>query len=537
MHTSKSNPNNMVSRRFLAIISGAMAAASLLTTLLLFCPSNFATRPAETQISSARLLAAVFPIAGLAASLVGLAWSALRPRSAHAFSQYLRECARGAPLLPALAAVVLGGSIFVLCIPAYLLGQAAGYFAELRPLLAWAGSLGLIAILAVHDSQRRRLHERFHQAVSSNAGLLKRAAVILAVFIVAWGVVAATRIGIAGREDYWYEAGVPILPLQVFLAIVMAVAFKKAEARLPAKGGPLTEAILFIGIWLITAAFWAAQPAPATYFNSEPRPPTRETYPFSDAAGYDLRAQFALIGQGLSDGRTDDNPLYPAFLVLAHLIGGQSYQTVMAIQAAVLGVLPAIIYLLARELGGRATAIGAAALAAFRGSSAIAAASVLNLASPKQMLTDIPAAVAVGLILLVSIRWMRGKGDRMTLALWMGATIALGFLVRQTVVIMVGLIPIAIWGIKTAGSQRLHLAAVVCGAFILALTPWGIRNATKGGNPISVYVAKFRFVSETRQQPPAATPSPARATPTAAASSAPLPAGDGNSKSRLRGSR
>ena len=92
---------------------------------------------------------------------------------------------------------------------------------------------------------------------------------------------------------------------------------------------------IFWGIWVLSALFWVITPAPNSYMNPSPLAPNHEVYPYSDAAGYDFQSQYALAGQGLNNGKATDNPMYPAFLVLVHLVSGQNYAANMAVQAAI----------------------------------------------------------------------------------------------------------------------------------------------------------------------------------------------------------
>ena len=192
--------------------------------------------------------------------------------------------------------------------------------------------------------------------------MLPDAAWILAGSVVVWMLVALTRMGISGHEDYWYEAGVPILPGQVWLAVLAGWGFSRAEARLRHAVGSRLDAVVFAAVWILGAALWATAPVTESYFNPRPKPPNRQMYPYSDAATYDLQSQSALLGYGLDNGGAVDNPMYPTFLVLVHRFAGQDYAASMAFQAAVLAVFPAVVYLLGTSILGRTAGVAAAML-------------------------------------------------------------------------------------------------------------------------------------------------------------------------------
>ena len=80
------------------------------------------------------------------------------------------------------------------------------------------------------------------------------------------------------------------------------------------------DALVFILIWVMAAVFWIKEPMPPSYFSPGPNPPTYQNYPNSDAMGYDLTAQDALIGQKYNNGKYVDKPFYAAFLTLLHAL-------------------------------------------------------------------------------------------------------------------------------------------------------------------------------------------------------------------------
>jgi hypothetical protein len=115
--------------------------------------------------------------------------------------------------------------------------------------------------------------------------------------------------------------------------------------------------------------------------------------------------------------------MYPAFLALVHLVSGQDIEANMAVQAAVLAVLPAMASLLGKQLHSRSLGIAAACLVAFQGGNSIAASAVINSASPKQMLTDFPAAIGTALVMLTAVRILRRRDDSVGDAIWHGTSL------------------------------------------------------------------------------------------------------------------
>ena len=150
--------------------------------------------------------------------------------------------------------------------------------------------------------------------------------------------------GIISKDVDWNEAGVPILGWQVFIALLVGILFQKLEKIFKNKDmlcSRRLDVAIFLLIWVIGGYLWAKTPAPNGYLNPGPYPPTNETYPFSDADRFDIMSQYALIGQGLNNGKAYNRPVYPAFLVYVHLLSGQNYADNMGLQAAIFALFPA----------------------------------------------------------------------------------------------------------------------------------------------------------------------------------------------------
>jgi hypothetical protein len=255
---------------------------------------------------------------------------------------------------------------------------------------------------------------------------------------------------------------------------------------------------VFFGIWIIAALIWGLTPAPNSFFNPAPMPPNQEVYPYSDAAGYDLQSQSALIGQGLDNGRSVDNPFYPVFLVLVHLVSGQDYAANMALQAAIFAIFPALVYGLGKMLFGRPLGIMAALIIALRGYNSIASASMINLASPKQMLTDFPAAIGVILSILTLLILFEKEHVRPAETIWHGAALGFAFLIRPTALVILAISSLAVFIKRLPLGRRFGMVLLVLSGFVIFILPWGIRNSFVGKNAVMTYLNKIYLVKDAR---------------------------------------
>ena len=244
-------------------------------------------------------------------------------------------------------------------LPAYRYGNKLLLYERLVPVLVWIGlscGQGLLVFLVWRDVLNFR---RFWQAVRSEKELWWLVAGGMSLFALVR--VAATRLEFLTAHDamQYNPPGAPVLPIQVlgsWLVGVGALVLAKLflHRTLTARQGGFWKKIdlgIFIVIWMIAAMIWIQTPMQPTFFAPLQRPPDGVLFPYSDAALYDRTAEFALMGLGLRNGAYVDKPLYSAFLTMLHLIGGQNYDLITAMQAAVFALLPALIVLV-----GKATA-------------------------------------------------------------------------------------------------------------------------------------------------------------------------------------
>lgn len=383
-------------------------------------------------------------------------------------------------------------------LPSYHFEEYSAYYIRLQPLLVWTGVLGLQLLLCILYPYRSEISKHFQKSLTENKIIIRSTALTFSVFIISWFIIAQTGIGISTDEDFWYEAGVPILPVQILLSALAGIWFSQFEKSKSIISSRISDQWIFLGIWFLTALFWGLTPVPNSYMNPAPLPPNYEVYPYSDAAKYDLQSQSALMGQGLNQGKVVDNPLYPVFLILIHLLSGQSYALNMALQAAIFAVFPSIAYLIGKLLFGRSLGITVASMIAYHGYNSIVAASLINLASPKQMMTDFPTGIGVALSILTLIKWVKNGDSNPAEAMWHGGTIGFTFLIRPTALSLLAVAP-AIKFIQSFPNTRwIRYTILVLTGFIIFITPWGVRNALIKSDGGYGYLNKINLIINKR---------------------------------------
>ncbi len=432
--------------------------------------------------------------------------------------------------------LLLAGWVFTF-LPLYRFGQMQATVERLKPAVVWltvfAGEAFLVLL-----AQRYGLHRKNLVAVlTGQRRALWVAGGLLAAELLLWGFMAVTGMGIHANEDMWYEAGVPLLGLQLLAAGALAVAAAWVERRMSGQIRPSevehtgskrsilagkADLILFAAIWLIAAFFWAREPLQRTFFAPGPYPPNNAYYPYSDAISFDVMSQYALIGQGIRNGTAYDRSLYPAFLVMIHLIAGQNYTQAAALQAALFAALPALVYLIGRRLFNRPAGILAAALTTLRGVNAISSATWINGANPKLFLTDFFTAIGIALMVYALVRWLQDGWPRLNGALILGGLAGLLSMVRTNPMVAAPLAMLLVPLAHLREWRRWLLAGILFGlAFLAAITPWSLRNMQNGRAFLGPYFDRVRVVETHRYQATPAPAAPVSVGETGPASSAP----------------
>jgi hypothetical protein len=227
-------------------------------------------------------------------------------------------------------------------------------------------------------------------------------------------------------------------------------------------------------------ALWGSQPVPPGFFATPPRAPNYEIYPFSDAAFYDFHAQSMLIGQGFRGDSIPPRPLYIVFLAAAHLITGQEYTRVILLQTALLAFLPVIVFWIGKKLSSSTVGLLASLFIIFREwTSIVSTPFTSDVSNSKLLFADLPAALVISLVLLITICWLN-RPRNLLLSLLAGGILGISLLVRTQIIILLPVILVFFWidSLRQRVLVRnLIVPTLLCLlGFGLAIAPWLSRS-------------------------------------------------------------
>ena len=381
-------------------------------------------------------------------------------------------------------------------------------YQRLQPLLLLGFLTGVqgLLLLAVWRYGLRR-----PPAQPGDAGAARAALVIYAGFAALFALAALTGFGVTPDLYAWGPPGVPLLAWQVALALLLGcwVLLLFPWARPDTARAPRwLDLALFAALWALAAGLWLSQPLQPSFFNPPMRAPNAEYYPYSDAGYYDFIAEGLISGSGFLGGSGVTRPLYILFLGLLHLIGGHSYASVVTLQTLVLAAFPPVMYLLGRAFHSRAAGLAVALLAILRELNSYAATPLTEVSHAKMLLSDLPAALGMALLVLACVRWLQ-QPDRRWMPVVVGGTAGLLALLRaQSLLVMPFVFLVALFIYRGRFWRLVEAGVLVALGAAVALTPWMSRNAANGngfsidqpGNQVIIFAQRYSF--EIQRWPP-----------------------------------
>jgi len=385
------------------------------------------------------------------------------------------------------------------------IGDAA--FARLTPILVWGSVLsvqiGLILLFAEteYDQFRLSIHPPWKPTV-----------ILLACFLIIWAFISVTKIGITSDIVglSWGPPGTPITfgqALSVFMAGMGLAIFHLLIGARWIRSGWILDALIFLGLWALTAFLWRGQPMIPSHFAPEPMPPNFEYYPNSDAAIFDKSSYELLYGAGF-DAQLIRRPVYVGLLAVFHRIAGPSYEGTIFLQILFLAFIPALVYLLAAGLSNRLAGLLAGGLIALREANAIRLSGEIVASHAKLMMSDLATMLGVAVILYISITLLaKRERNSWTLAI-LGACIGLTILVRAQTLIVLPVVLLFFIVNRKPVKTGLREALIVFLGLALILAPWVWRNWNLTGTFVLDDRGEERLLARNYSTNPTALPLP-----------------------------
>jgi len=157
-----------------------------------------------------------------------------------------------------------------------------------------------------------------------------------------------------------------------------------------------------------------------------------------------------------------------------------------------------IVYLLGREIHSRALGVSAAFMIMLRGVNAIAAATWIDLAGPKTMLTDFPTAIGIALIIFFFLKWLK-EPLKTHFAVWAGGMLGLTLMLRTHVLMLLPfLIIYMLISVRPRWKYWMIGSLLLIFGMVSATLPWDIRNRSNGTPMFYVYYSRIQEILRAR---------------------------------------
>lgn len=418
------------------------------------------------------------------------------------FSRFIQSADRNRTIV--LAAIVSYLLLGLLLFPSEQFTSFPILFLRAKPFFLWGlGVSGLFILRHLVDSGA--ISARFW----SDRMLFCRGKFVP--FLLASGLLLAltafifiSRIGI--RADlYWKVAGIPLLSMQLYSALGCVLLYHFfVEKWLPAritqskiKPEWLTAAI-FVLIWIGAACCWNGTPQARSVFATGPYPPSEVMYPHSDAAVHDSGAAMIEIGLPVNGGQFTDKPAYMFLLGMIHLLVGDDIRRIVFVQVMVLALLPAILFLLGRELHSPKTGLLLAVIVIYRAVNAIQAVTAITTASVKELMSETPLALALAVLCLVVIRYWKNR-SAVKFPILLGGVYGIALLIRPHPIFFFPILLLFLVWLSWKNFRRMagHLALFAV-TLALVLAPISVSNIQQGRIPD--YLEKINIVLHLRSE-------------------------------------
>ena len=324
-----------------------------------------------------------------------------------------------------------------------------------------------------------------HPQAFANRQSIYRAAILPLFFLLSiFLFIIITKIGLTPDTSYWAEPGVAIQAWQFILALLIGF----STLLLSTYHFPVSARYSFLiplSLYLTAAILWLSVPLEtlANSFFAPISPPTNLPLPYSDAGFYDFNAQSLLIGTGYFGG-IPSRPLYVTFLAFLHLLFGQNYPAIIAVQTLLLALFPLTLYFLAKKIHSSAAGATVALFAIFREYTALWIASNTRVVNSKMLTTDFITALGIAAMCLVTVWWLERRDLRSTMIA--GGAFGVLLLFRtQSLLTLPVLFLLILLAYKIKWAEWFKTGVVFVSVMVLTVLPWLTHNYT--------VIGKFAF--------------------------------------------
>jgi hypothetical protein len=411
--------------------------------------------------------------------MIALAGNFFRADRNSTLIHWITKRARAILTISVITLVIGGWFTFV---PDYRIRSISGYIERARPVLIWLMLISAQTVIASITWIGVSWNALCEKWIAEKKTITAQALIFI-IFVIMWIAIALSGIGITPDRLYWNENGVPLLSEQIILAWMITALLAAIIPRLGSIVQTRLDPILFIAIWIITIFAWNAQPIQRSFFLPQPMKPNAAWYPLSDAASYDIGARAILLGNGVNDGKFTDKPLYMLFVAFTRLIGGEQYESAIFVQIIILALMPALLFLIGKELHSRNLGTLLAGLMIFKEINNIRATLDVQVSHSKLFLTEPLTALLLIVFAWIMIRWAKMPSEKSPQLILAGGMIGLAGLTRLNPLLIAPLVALIILPlIRFDFKKWISAVSLFALGALIVFSPWILSAEDERGN-------------------------------------------------------
>lgn len=316
---------------------------------------------------------------------------------------------------------------------------------------------------------------------------------IFIAFLMVWGFIGITRIGITPGYPYWGEAGTILFGYQFVLSLVTAFLITTIFKKLFNNHSVRFDVVVFLLLWMGAGVLWNLTDVGHNFF--APRAFGQPYFPYSDAATYDVNAYSILIGKGISFAQYTYRPMYIAFLALLHLFSGPDFSILVGIQVAILALIVPGLYLVGREVHSRTLGFLVAFMGLVSQLNSFVANEFVRVSNAKLLLTEFPTAVILVYTAFFFISGIKKESQKRVVIAF--GLLAVGFLIRLHVAVVMVALLVILFAIYPKPKAQFRNAVSLLGVTFMIVFPWMLRNYVAVGS-FSLDPGRFNLLLDER---------------------------------------
>lgn len=337
-----------------------------------------------------------------------------------------------------------------------------------------------ISILRAENKKNRSIKTLFSEYLN------KYTLVPIGIFLILWGLIYLTGLGVGKSVDLWNPGGVPVQLHQIVLLVFYIIDIHSYVGRYINKNGRWS---LGVAIWVVAAVFWLSHPVGETRTFTKPSPPENLIIPLRDAAHLDAGAQSILIGEGVSFGHSNEKPLYQLFLAGVYGLINNDFNTAITIQVMMLSLIPVLTYFIGSKIINDQFGILLALYTIVQELNAYAMIKDEVAVHSKMLMSEPLMEFLVILLIFLTYIYIAGRDNQYRLSVIIGVVFGLAGLTRLNGFLLFPLIVLFLLFIsrfqkRVSGYYKSILVMVTI--FAIIITPYSIYTTRATGYPFFV---------------------------------------------------